>query len=168
MDAGDRGWVRTSRRPSPADARAPQRPPWATAHRPVRSRRRPAATGKERHEFILKLVNIFNSSQQNIPSHRWTSKQSNRRRWRHCVWCATMAIHGFQKVKASIMWAASVAITAHKTQITFLPVLSTRNPKIGDAGAEMIYTILGKTGERFSVLLKQNTPKHGNMICKRN
>lgn len=54
----------------------------------------------------------------------------------------TMAIHGFQKVKASITWAASVATTAVITQTTFLPVLSTMKPRTGDAGAEMMYTIL--------------------------
>lgn len=56
----------------------------------------------------------------------------------------TMAIHGFQKVKASIMWAASVLTTAIITQTTFLPVLSTIKPRTGDAGAEMMYTILAK------------------------
>ncbi len=56
----------------------------------------------------------------------------------------TMAIHGFQKVKASIMWAASVVTTANITQTTFLPVLSTIKPRSGDAGAEMMYTMLGK------------------------
>lgn len=61
-----------------------------------------------------------------------------------CQVGVTMPIHGFQKVKASIMWAASVVTTANITQTTFLPVLSTIKPKTGDAGAEMMYTILGK------------------------
>lgn len=60
------------------------------------------------------------------------------------AWGITMAIHGFQKVKASIMWAASVATTAIMTQTTFLPVLSTMKPRTGDAGAEMMYTMLGE------------------------
>lgn len=58
----------------------------------------------------------------------------------------TIAIQGFQKVKASIMWAASVLTTANITQATFLPVLSTTKPRTGDAGAEMMYTMLGETG----------------------
>lgn len=57
----------------------------------------------------------------------------------------TMATHGFQKVKANIMWAASVVTTAIITQTTFLPVLSTTKPRTGDAGAEIMYTILAKT-----------------------
>lgn len=56
----------------------------------------------------------------------------------------TMAIQGFQKVKASIMWAMSVVTTAHSTQITFFPILSTMKPNTGEAGAEMMYTILGE------------------------
>lgn len=56
----------------------------------------------------------------------------------------TIAIQGFQKVKANIIWEASVVITAHKTQIIFFPSLSTRSPKTGDMGADMIYTILQK------------------------
>lgn len=54
----------------------------------------------------------------------------------------TMAIQGFQKVKASMMCEASVVTTAHRTQMTFLPTLSTRRPKTGDMGAEMMYTML--------------------------
>lgn len=54
------------------------------------------------------------------------------------VYPVTMAIHGFQKVNASIMCAASVVTTAIITQITFLPVLSTMKPRRGDAGAEMM------------------------------
>lgn len=48
------GWTRvmslrahTSRRRSPAGAQVPQRPPWATEHRPARSRRHPAQTGRQ-------------------------------------------------------------------------------------------------------------------------
>lgn len=54
----------------------------------------------------------------------------------------TIAIQGFQKVKASIMWAISVVTTAHKTHIMFLPVLSTIKPNTGEAGAEIMYTML--------------------------
>lgn len=57
----------------------------------------------------------------------------------------TMAIQGFQKVKASIMCDRSVVTTASITHTTFRPVLSTRNPSRGDAGAEMMYTILQNT-----------------------
>lgn len=71
----------------------------------------------------------------------------------------TMAIHGFQKVKASIMWAASVVTTAMSTQITFLPVLSTKNPKTGEAGAEMMYTMLAeierKENNRLEAMKRQ-------------
>lgn len=55
-----------------------------------------------------------------------------------------MAIQGFQKVKASIMWAMSVVKTAYITHITFFPILSTMKPNTGEAGAEMMYTILGE------------------------
>lgn len=54
----------------------------------------------------------------------------------------TIAIHGFQKVKASIMWDRKVVATAHRTQMMFFPVLSTRSPNTGDMGADMTYTIL--------------------------
>lgn len=58
--------------------------------------------------------------------------------WMYKKDCVTMAIHGFQKVNASIMWAASVVTTAIITKITFRPTLSTIKPRIGDAGAEMM------------------------------
>lgn len=54
----------------------------------------------------------------------------------------TMAIQGFQKVKASRMCEASVVSTAHSTQMMFLPTLSTSSPNTGDMGAEMMYTML--------------------------
>lgn len=56
----------------------------------------------------------------------------------------TMAIHGFHMVKASIMWDTRVAATAHRTQMMFFPVLSTRSPNTGDIGADMTYTMLPK------------------------
>ena len=49
-----------------------------------------------------------------------------------------MAIQGVQKVKASIMCAASVPTMAKATQRTFLPVRSTMKPSTGEAGAEMM------------------------------
>ena len=70
-----------------------------------------------------------------------------------------MAIQGFQKVKARIMWAASVVTTAISTQVTFLPVLSTRNPRTGDAGAEMMYTMLaGMEGKENKKLMGIRLP----------
>lgn len=60
----------------------------------------------------------------------------------------TIAIHGFQKVKASIMWDTRVAATAYRTQMMFLPVLSTKSPNNGDMGADMIYTILHGESKR--------------------
>lgn len=50
--------VLTSHRPSPVDAQAPQRPPWATVHRPIRSRRYPAETGKQVITHNPKLLKI--------------------------------------------------------------------------------------------------------------
>lgn len=61
----------------------------------------------------------------------------------------TIAIQGFHSVKASKMWAARVVTTAHKTQMMFFPVLSTRSPNIGDIGADMTYTILSREYKRY-------------------
>lgn len=69
----------------------------------------------------------------------------------------TIAIQGFHSVKASKMWAARVVTTAHKTQMMFFPVLSTRIPNIGDVGADMTYTILSREYERS--LMKCMTSK---------
>lgn len=55
-----------------------------------------------------------------------------------------------------------MVITAIITQITFLPVLSTMKPRTGDAGAEMMYTILAKTekGAKGELSLQD-----GNLKC---
>ena len=69
----------------------------------------------------------------------------------------TIAIQGFHSVKASMMWEASVVTTAHKTQMRFFPVLSTRSPNIGDMGADITYTILPRKYKRY--LIKDITAK---------
>lgn len=69
----------------------------------------------------------------------------------------TIAIQGFHSVKASMMWEASVVTTAHKTQMMFFPVLSTRSPNIGDMGADITYTTLPRKYKRY--LIKDITAK---------
>lgn len=54
----------------------------------------------------------------------------------------TMAIQGFQRVKANIRWDKSVVTTANRTHMMFRPILSTTKPNTGEAGAEMMYTTL--------------------------
>ena len=55
------------------------------------------------------------------------------------------------------MWEASVVTTAHKTQMMFFPVLSTRSPNIGDMGADITYTTLPRKYKRY--LIKDITAK---------
>lgn len=100
----------------------------------------PKKNPKNNFQFILRLSNSptdytnmdFFGSLYPTTLCFWMYKK------KHLVRCITMAIHGFQKVKASIMWAMRVVTTAIITQTTFLPVLSTIKPRTGDAGAEMM------------------------------
>jgi len=53
-----------------------------------------------------------------------------------------MATNGLRKVKANKAWQPIVDITPSITQKTFLPVLSIKKPKKGEATADMMYTKL--------------------------
>lgn len=186
---GSRRQVLTSHRPSPVDAREPQRPPLAREHRPVRSRRHPVQTGEwvgirsvsemqgnpwfwysnnQDGGILLQMISSTCTSPDEY-FHIWCTDDCNksdlcvvkRKTVTKEARSITMAIHGFQKVKASIMWAASVVTTAISTQITFLPVLSTKNPKTGEAGAEMMYTMLAemewKENNQLSTMKRHGT-----------
>ena len=81
----------------------------------------------------------------------------------------TIAIQGFHSVKASMMWEASVVTTAHKTQMMFFPVLSTRSPNIGDMGADITYTTLPRKYKRYlikDITAKKKTKNPKSLILK--
>jgi hypothetical protein len=54
----------------------------------------------------------------------------------------TIETYGLIKVKARRAWVPIDTRTDKNTQNTFLPTLSTRRPRGGDATADIIYTIL--------------------------
>lgn len=54
----------------------------------------------------------------------------------------TIATYGLTKVKARSEWQPMVTRTDKHTQNTFLPTLSTRRPRRGDATADIMYKIL--------------------------
>jgi len=54
----------------------------------------------------------------------------------------TIGTYGLIKVNASSAWQPMDARIDTHTQNTFLPTLSTRRPRRGDATADMIYTML--------------------------
>ena len=72
----------------------------------------------------------------------------------------TIATYGLRKVNASSAWQPMDARIDTNTQNTFLPTLSTRRPRSGDATADMIYTmlftVLALSGEK-SNLRSKNT-----------
>lgn len=57
------------------------------------------------------------------------------------------------------MCEARVVTTAHSTQMTFFPVLSTRSPNIGDIGADMTYTTLPREYKRYLMTSITTTKK---------
>ena len=77
----------------------------------------------------------------------------------------TIGTYGLIKVNASSAWQPMEARIDIHTQNTFLPTLSTRSPRSGDATADMIYTMLftvfALSGEK-SNLRSKNTLKIRN------